>query len=421
MKVLFLTQLLPYPLVGGQKIRAYYMLRQLAQHDVTLVSFTRDDDRAEDIEHLREFCTAVHTIPMQRSMFKNVQALAKSVLTGRSMVIARDRLPAMLDHLRLLVRAIDFDIIHADQTAMAQYALYAQAVAVNQPRIILDQHNALYLVVKRQASYERGRLQRLLWQWEAKRLATYEADVCRRFDHILTVTQEDKAALLRLYTPEAAAHLAANFTPLPICVDPFEQPALARADQAPQIIFLGTMFWPPNVEGVLWFAQQVLPLVLQRVPQASFKIVGKNPPTAVSDLQSPYSPVANQVDVTGFVADVEPLLASSRVFVVPLLAGGGMRVKILDAWQWGLPVVSTTIGAEGIQLVDGENILLADDPQAFADAVVAVLTDRDLAQKLGGNGRCWVENQYNWRNVYPQLDEIYAHTYTQTQQPVKSR
>ncbi|MCA9951884.1 MAG: glycosyltransferase [Anaerolineales bacterium] len=405
MNILFLTQLLPYPLVGGQKIRAYYMLRQLAlNHDVTLVSFTREDDRFEDIEHLREFCTAVHSIPMQRSMFKNVQAAVESLLTRQSMVITRDRLPAMQEFLRRLVNSVNFDVIHADQTAMAQYALYAQANAANEPRTILDQHNALYLVVERQANYERGRLQRLLWQWEAKRLAAYEADICRRFDHVITVTQEDKDALLRLYPSDEAEYLAAHFSPLPICVDPFKQQLLPRADADPQIIFLGTMFWPPNVEGVLWFAQEILPLILKRMPQARFKIVGKNPPTAVSDLQT----FGSHVDVTGFVADIKPLLASSRVFVVPLLAGGGMRVKILDAWQWGLPVVSTTIGAEGIQLVNGENILLADAPQAFADAVVAVLADFELARRLRENGRFWVQNQYNWRNIYPQLDAVYS-------------
>lgn len=410
MNVLFLTQLLPYPLVGGQKIRAYYMLRQLAlNHDVTLVSFTREDDRVEDIDHLRDLCTAVYTIPMQRSMVKNIQAVLESLLKGKSIVITRDQLPAMHVCLRKLVMETEFDVIHADQTAMAQYALFAQEAATNKPRIVLDQHNALYLVVARQARHERGRLQRLLWRWEAKRLVAYEADICRRFDHVITVTQEDKEALLCLYPSVEAAQLAAHFSSLPICVDPYEQPVLSREGvDDKQIIFLGTMFWPPNIEGALWFAEEVLPLVLQRVPQAKFKIVGKNPPSAIVNLQTAGSQLADHVEVTGFVADVEPILARSRVFVVPLLAGGGMRVKILDAWQWGLPVVSTTIGAEGIQTQHGENILLADDAQAFADAVVDILVDAELAHDLRVNGRSWVLQNYNWHTTYPQLDEIYA-------------
>lgn len=411
MNVLFLTQLLPYPLVGGQKIRAYYMLRQLAlNHDVKLVSFTREDDRPEDIEHLRGLCTAVYTVPMQRSMFKNIQAAVESVLKGKSIVITRDRLPAMHTCLQKLVSETDFDVIHADQTAMAQYALFAQDTAVNNPRTVLDQHNALYLVVARQADHARGRLQRLLWRWEAKRLVAYETDVCRRFDNVITVTQEDKEALLRLYPAAEAAHLAGRFTPLPICVDPEEQPILPRESGADkQIIFLGTMFWPPNVEGARWFAEEVLPLVLQRVPQANFKIVGKNPPASIVNLQAATAPYAEHIEITGFVADVEPILASSCVFVVPLLAGGGMRVKILDAWQWGLPVVSTTIGAEGILTQHGENILLADDADAFADAVVDVLVDAELAYDLRVNGRSWVMQNYNWHTVYPQLDAIYTH------------
>lgn len=412
MRVLFLTQVLPYPLVGGAKIRAYYMLRQLAQsHEVTLVSFTREDDRPQDVDHLRRFCAAVHTVPMTRSRVQDGRALVESALTGRPLVIARDRLAAMETVLRDLVTAAPFDVVHADQTAMAQYALYARGQQQQRghaaPRIVLDQHNALYLLVQRQARYERGRVRQAVWRREARLLARYEADLCRRFDHVLTVTQEDRAALLKLLPPGEAAAQAGKITVLPICVDPEARPPLPRDDDAPRILHLGTMFWPPNVEGVLWFVENVLPLVVRRVPEARFTIAGKNPPPEVRALAAPGAPLAGHVDVTGFVADADPLIARSRVFVVPLRAGGGMRVKIIDAWQWGIPLVSTTLGAEGIVSEPGENILLADTPDAFAAAVSAVLTNDDLARRLRTNGRSWVESHYNWRTVYPQLNRIY--------------
>jgi glycosyltransferase involved in cell wall biosynthesis len=161
------------------------------------------------------------------------------------------------------------------------------------------------------------------------------------------------------------------------------------------------MFWPPNVEGVLWFAGEVLPRVLEQVPEAQFTVAGKRPPDAVRAL------AGSNVDVVGYVTDPTPLLARSQVFIVPLLAGGGMRVKILDGWQWGLPIVSTTIGAEGIRTRPGENILLADEPRAFADAVVRLLKDSDLRNSLRENGRRWVEQEYNWRQVYSRVDSIY--------------
>ena len=416
MDILFLTQVLPYPLVGGAKIRAYYVLRYLARrHRVTLVSFVRPDDRPEDVAHLRTFCAAVHTVPLRRSRWKDGQALLEGLATGRPAVIARDRVVAFSGLLRWLVGQKHFHAVHADQTAMAQYALMARDwIAARdegtRPQTVLDQHNALFLVVRRQAAYEGNLPRRLLWHWEARRLARYEGKLCRHFDHILTVTEADKAALLSLLTPAEAAARHANFTVLPICVDPAAQPLLPRHDQTPQIMHLGTMFWPPNVEGILWFTREIMPLIVAQVPDARFIIAGKNPPPNIHDLSAPGSPHSDYVRVTGFVSNPTGLLAQSRVFVVPLRAGGGMRVKILDAWQWGLPVVSTTLGAEGIEARPGENILLADDPATFAAAVVRVLRDPHLARRLRENGRSWVERHYDWRAVYPRLAAIYPET-----------
>ena len=409
MRLLFLTQVLPYPLVGGAKIRAYYMLRYLAQrHEVTLVSFVRDDDRPEDVAHLQEFCQAVHTVPLSRSARQNGVALLKSVWRGQPVVIARDEVQAMLRLLRELGQATPFDVVHADQTAMAQYGLWVKAQMRGRPLAVLDQHNAMYLLVGRQAALERTVWQRYVWQREARLLARYEAGLCRDYDHLLTVTEEDKVALLALLSDAEQSWMSHKITALPICGDPEERPLLSLADEGPHIIHLGTMFWPPNVEGVLWFAHEVMPLILEKTPKAHFTVVGKNPPPAVTSLAESGSPLAGNISVTGFVADPEPLLARSQVFIVPVRAGGGMRVKIIDGWHWGLPIVSTTIGAEGILTRPGENVLLADDPADFAAAVNHLLADGALRTRLRTNGRSWVETQYNWRTVYPRLDGLYG-------------
>jgi polysaccharide biosynthesis protein PslH len=410
--LLFLTQILPYPLAGGAKIRAYYVLRQLAQkHHVTLVSFTRDDDRSEAVDHLRQICHAVHTVPIARSRLRDAWAVMHSALSGRPAVIVRDRMPAMEALLARLIRetalaAAPFVAAHADQTAMAQYALFARS---QQPdlRLVLDQHNALFQLVRRQADDERSAWRRRLWHAEARRLVRYETELCRQFDHVFTVSEVDRQTLLGLLPPAEAATAAARFTAVPICVDPAAEPALTPVPGSHQVIFLGTMFWPPNIEGVLWFAEEVLPRVVAQRPEAHFVIAGKNPPPAVKKLAEPGSPLYRHITVTGFVADPRPLLSESALFVVPLKAGGGMRVKIVDAWQWGLPVVSTTIGAEGLEIRPGENILIADDPEAFATAVLGLLSDPGLAQSLRVNGRRWVEERYDWRTVYRQFDGVY--------------
>ena len=142
------------------------------------------------------------------------------------------------------------------------------------------------------------------------------------------------------------------------------------------------MFWPPNVAGVLWFAREVLPLIWARLPEARFVIVGKNPPEEVQSLSAD-----PRIQVAGYVADPLPYLQAADAFVVPLFSGGGMHVKILDAWLWGLPIVSTPLGAEGIDLRDGENILLAADPASFAEATVRLLTDPTLNHRLRTQAR----------------------------------
>jgi glycosyltransferase involved in cell wall biosynthesis len=163
------------------------------------------------------------------------------------------------------------------------------------------------------------------------------------------------------------------------------------------------MFWPPNITGVLWFAREVLPRVHKEIPEARFVIAGKNPPPEVASLTSD-----PRIEVTGYAPDPAPYLARADVFVVPLLAGGGMRVKILDAWLWGLPVVSTLIGAEGIEYREGENLLIASEAEAFAEAVVRLLSDGALNARLRVAGRCWVEERYGWRQAYRAVDAVYA-------------
>jgi glycosyltransferase involved in cell wall biosynthesis len=407
-RILLLTQVLPYPVDAGPKVRAYYMLRHLAgAHQVTLVSFVRPDDRAEAVEHLRSLCHAVYAVPMRRSVWRNLRAVLKGLLTGLPIVVARDDVAEMETTLRRLARAQRFDVVHADQLSMAGYGRLAARVAsagTARPRALLDEHNAIYLLTRRMAAGEPSVLRRSIMQREAKAFARYEASMCRAYDALLTVTAEDRDRLLALFQPEERSTIAEKLTVVPICVDPVAVQPVARADGGPpSILHLGTMFWPPNVAGVLWFAREVLPLVRQQIPEARLVIVGKNPPSDVTALAAD-----PRIEVTGYVADPTPHLAAAGVFIVPLHAGGGMRVKILDAWLWGLPVVTTPIGAEGIAVRDGENLLIAGDARAFAAATVRLLSDGELNRRLRTAGRAWVEATYAWHKVYHRVDEVYA-------------
>ena len=400
MRILYLSQLVPYPADAGPKVRIYYVLQYLASagHEVTLAAFCRPEDKPEQLEHLHRYCREIYTVPMLRSRWRDGGQLVRSLLTNRPFLITRDEVPAMKRLLQSLVSQNSYDAIHADQLWMAQYALPLKETAAksNQPISVLDQHNAVFLIPKRLAAGSGNPVSRSLLNLEEKKMAAYEAEVCRQFDHVVWVTDEDRAALAQ---GNGRINGRIKGITIPICVDPDAQPPIRRKAGTKRVTFMGGLHWPPNSQGVIWFAQEVWPRVLARVPEAVFTVIGKNPPSLAG--------MAQAVEVAGYVADPEPYLAETAAFVVPLHAGGGMRVKILEAWRWGLPVVSTTIGAEGIDYENGRDLLIADSPDAFAEAVVRLLCEWELAERIGQAGRRTVETYYDWRTVYRAWDAIY--------------
>ncbi len=406
MHILFLSQLLPYPPDTGAKVRSYFVLRYLAQqHRITLLAFTRPDDPPEAEEHLRSFCTKVYTIPIQRSRSRDIQSQVASLLSGNSFVIQRDFFSEMAQKVDQLMTSETFNAVHADQLWMAQYAIRAKKCTPG-VRLVLDEHNACYQIFQRLADGERNPLKRLFYEREWRAMQRYETQACAQFDQVVTVTREDQAILRGMLSKPVSGESQVNFSTIPICVDTQAVQPVRPAAGSYNVFHMGTMFYLPNITGMLWFAQEVWPRILAQVPQATLTIVGKNPPPEIREL-SDANHDGHRIMVTGYVPDPRPYLEGAGVFIVPLLAGGGMRVKIVEAWRWGLPIVSTSTGAEGIDYRDGEIILIADSAEAFAEAVRQVLSEPALAQRLRENGRRWVEQHYDWRYVYPAWDAIY--------------
>jgi glycosyltransferase involved in cell wall biosynthesis len=408
LRVLFLSQVLPYPLDAGPKIRSYFVLRHLVgQHDLTLLTFVRDTDRREDIAHLADLCHASHTVPMRRSRLRDLRFAAESLLAQQSFIILRDRSPEMVNTIRQLVRSQRFDVIHADQLWMAQYALAAKAASQRRsaqstdtdarPKLILDQHNAVHLIPRRLSDAGTHPLKRSFLSREARLLAAYESEMCSQFDHIVWVSDVDRRAVGALSQTTNTGHAASSV--IPICTDPAHIHPVVPASERRRITFLGGLHWPPNAQGAVWFANHVFPQVREAIPEAVLTVIGKNPPAGLE---------REGVEITGYVTDLTPYLAETAVFIVPLHAGGGMRVKILDAWSWGLPIVSTTIGTEGIDSTPEQDILIADTPETFARAVINLFRDRSLAERLGHNGRRAVSEKYNWQVVYSAWDDVYG-------------
>ena len=394
LRILLLTQLLPYPPDSGPKVKTFHLLKYLAQrHRMTLVSFVRSEQEAKLARDLETMCEAVYTTPMPRSRWRDGWHLLRSTLSGQSFIIARDHVPAMHRLLADLCRKIRFDVVHADQLNMAQYAL-----PLNIPARVLDQHNAVWTVFARLADQLPAGPRKSMLNQEVRRLYRYEGQVCGMFDVVSTVSAEDVVAL------QQAMGRQAEMPIIPIAIDTEAEQVIKRQPDAMDIVYVGTMYWPPNIDGVLWFSREIFPLIQAQVPQARFVVVGARPPGEVIELgqQNP------NIIISGYVPDLNKVLSHSALMVIPLRAGGGMRVKILNGLAQGLPMVSTTLGAEGIAVTNNEHLLLADTPPDFAAAVLRLLKNRNLANQLGRNARCLAETVYDYRRACKPWDEIYA-------------
>ena len=393
MRVLLLTQVLPYPPDSGPKVKTYHVLKYLAQnHQVTLVSFVRDTDKPEYIQHLETLCERVITVPIKRTPLRDLIFLGKSLITGQPWMMLRDERPEMRASLQELADTTRFDVVHADQLNMAQYAL-----PFTNSRKVLDLHNALWVLYQRMAAtLPLHNPMKYLLQRDWRLLKKYEGEMCRIFDAVTAVSDEDKQSLIEAGAPP-------NIQVIPIAIDTDQQAFIHRAPSSPHIVHVGTMYWPANIDGIRWFLDQIYPIIKQQLPNVRCTLIGARPPQDIKEREQ----IDPSLKVTGYVDDPLPYLQDSSMMIVPLRAGGGMRVKILNAFAQGLPMVSTTVGCEGIHVTNNYDILVADTPQEFAHQTIRLLTDSTLNEQLTLHGRQTAEQQYDYRRACAPLDQIY--------------
>ncbi len=414
-KVLFLTQIVPYPPDAGPRVKTWNVLRYLAAagHRIELVTFVRDEERPH-LDRLGEVCDQVHPIPLSRSRLTDVYSWAKSLVTGRPFIVERDDLSQMRRTVKKLVRSGGFDIVHVDQITMAQFVLpvgrqngrggKVGASVASRPRILFDAHNAVWQVLERMRTTASPLLRPFL-ALEAQRTRVYEGQVVTASDVTFAVSEADRQALLR--AKEAADSPASDpeIHVVPIAVDTHQLIPTRSAENSLQLLTLGTLHYPPNADGVRWFLHDVFPRVQKRVPGVKLTIVGKNPP---DDLVVEADRWGSAVSVTGYVRNLDPYMEQAAAMIVPVRAGGGMRVRILEGFARAMPMVTTTVGLEGIDARPGQHILVGDSEEAFANAVIRLLEDRALRDRLAENGRRLAEEFYDWQIVLGGLERAYG-------------
>lgn len=390
-RILALTSRVPWPPREGHQLRSYHVLEALAsQHEVHLLSCLRGDDDPDADAPLRAKLAGFEAfpIPAERSRAALVRALLQGTLTRTPFVAAKYGIPALRQ--RVAELADRFDLIHVDMLP-----LLANVPSACAAPIVLNAHNVEHHLLAARVGVEPHLGARTYLRTQVSRLRNFETAACQRASAILACSEDD-ARQLRQMAPATPVSVVPNGVDLQ-----FNQPD-GTAIRPNQMVFVGQMGWFPNRDGVEWFLADILPRILKQQADARFVLVGKHAGLTVPDA------LRANVELAGFVPDVRTPVRESAVYVVPLRAGSGTRLKVLEAMALGKAIVTTHIGAEGIELEPGRDALFADDAEGFAQAVLRVSADPALATRLGAAARLAAERRYGWAAIGRSMLDVYA-------------
>jgi sugar transferase (PEP-CTERM/EpsH1 system associated) len=399
-RILWLNAGLLLPLDKGGKLRTWHLMRHLAsRHEITYLSFANAEETNAYRQEMSAVCSRLVTVPRRedaKGTLRFYAGVAQHLLDPAPFAVGRYRAAAYRRALDALLETRRFDRVVCD------FLVPAVNVRRSFPcPSILFTHNVEAEIWRRHADTASGALRRALYRQQWSRMRRFEARTLGRFDRVLAVSEADRDTFARLY-PNAAAPVSI----IPTGVDTaYFQPPATSAVTRPHIVFVGSMDWLPNEDGVVYFCRHILPQIAHDVPDVTLSIVGRSPTAAVRRLADD-----PRVQVTGRVDDVRPALHEAAVAVVPLRIGGGTRLKIFEAMAAGTPVVSTTIGAEGLPAVPGRHLLVADDPDGFARAVVTLLRSPEARRQMADAARSLVVEQFDWQAVSGHLDEAITGT-----------
>lgn len=388
MKILMIFQNAPYPPdIGPSKRNFPFFLETLKRHEVSVLSFGTADDEKKFRDAYGDRCRHVVFVNNSRSRILNFISRMWRLFTGQSSYLQfwSPKLQKALDR---LIAQEKFDLIHCCTTILGYHELPHTIPLVG------DMHNVEYDNVYRAYEQTKNILTKPYYYWEHVLLKRDETRITDKFNAVVTTTERDRD-IIRKELPNKPIHV------IPNGVDPafFKQQPVEEDPHT--IVFAGLMSYYPNYHGILYFLDNIFPLIREQDPQARLLVVGAYPPKRLQHRANEY------ITVTGFVDDVKPYFATGRVFAIPLLIGGGIRGKALEAMAMRRPIVSTTLGCEGINLKHEESALFADTPQDFADSVIRLLNDAALRKKLTDKAYQNVVEGYSWEVNGLTLERVY--------------
>lgn len=399
MRILFVTPYLPSPPRFGAQRRLDGLMRGLAaRHEVSLLSFVAGDEfAAESLLAARSYCRQVTTVPndvVGMELRRKRLLQLRSLLSPRSFEHSLCYRRGFQAAIHRALEAESYDLVQVEFSHLGIYD-YRAAPRAKQPILVLDEHNIEYDLVKRTANAQGSATRRLYCAVNWRKLWHEERDAWRRVDGVVLTSDRD-AVLLQRDEPRVRTSVVPNAVDL-------DQFRTTGAEREPgSLVFFGAMNYHPNIDGVTYFVTQVLPKIVAEVPNVKLRIVGQQPPESIRALAGP------NVEVVGFVADPRAILDRSAAMIVPLLIGGGTRFKIVEGMAMSMPMVSTYLGAEGLEVEHDRHLLLAGDSESLARETIRVLKDPALGQMLGAEARRLAERRYGWKRAVTTLEEFYT-------------
>lgn len=389
MRILVLSRWFPYPPNNGSKIRIFNILKQLSRHhDVDLVTFYESSDRVDgdSLGALKQVCHDVTPVPYRPYRPTSTKAVA-GLLSKQPRYLVATHSESMRRTVAEEIAERPYDLIIASQLAMAPYAVAISGI----PAILEELEPSVFA----DAAATGSMVQRARSQFTWLKLVAYLRSVLPRFA-ASTVVSESEMRKLQNAVPRYT-----SVKVVPNAVDLSRYDGDFGAPHPNTLVFCGALTYSANLDGLQFFLRDIYPLIASEVPDVVLRVTGTTEGVDLSFL-----PIYPGVKYTGYVEDIRPVVAQSWVSVVPLRVGGGTRLKILESMALGTPVVSTSKGAEGLEVTDGENILIANHPKESADRVIAVLRSTELRRKLATRGWRLVESRYDWSAVGQEFLEL---------------
>lgn len=395
MNILFLSTENPYPPDHGHHLRTYHVLRHLAaNHKIFFVGFWQSPEELKHQTHLESLCAHVVLLPIPGRAQKAQYAfnLFRNLFSAWPFTVQRYFRREAVQHIKQIMQTNHIDLVHFDLMHLAPYL-----ECIGDTPSVLVNHNVESLRLQRVAQVQKNFLARRYLNLQQNKMRRLEQKMCSRFTQLITVSEADAEILQKTCKVD-------NVEEIPNGVDADFFHYTPGETERDSLVWVGGMGSPYNRDAVDYFLEDIFPKIFVQRPQIKVTIVGDSPSPTLQQFQRRYP---QNIFITGYVDDVRPYMQRASIFIAPMRCGSGTKVKVINAMSMGKAIVASSVGAEGIKVESGKDLIIADAPQEFANQVLRLLKNPSHLRQMGENARKIVERHYDWRMIYNKMDALY--------------